>query len=217
MKSPNSRLSSVVGALGNLQGANIDLGPGQSDAALRKRSIMERVHRGLDAQGGEDIVTWRIRVTALIEELVQSAQPHRLPDDFLEFQMAYGGLSIGRGEELLLNVYGFGWDTMNSHGALQDPELLGVVDLARIPYLPIGFLFMADLDQQNRRRYAFLFALEGSVDGGRVFAVRDRRQGHAIELLEEAGGLPSQAKPLAETFTDWLELAVESNGTFFLE
>jgi len=140
--------------------------------------------------------------------------PNRLPDDFRFFLEFYGGLAIDQAD-YFFNIYGFGLSSPYRYESILD----GDDSLYEHGWLAIGMLSLKDETQPHYGQLVHFFTdLVGNMRQGCVIAVPTwgchdlSHEPHA--LLSDVAAHKGCWTKVADSFTEWLELAAQTRGTF---
>jgi len=220
------RIISAGGEIGRLPHAFIDRGIGQGRQAIidhldplpasaeRAFATQPRytlLARETPAQRADRVIAG---ITAYLSELDTWLAPHHLPEGYLFFVAHYGGLAIDD-PSYYFDIFGYGPKAT----ARYDIPMDGDQSLYEHGWLAIGMLSLKDEDQRHYGHFVHFFIdLAGDVYRGCVIAVptwgcyENIRDGRVI--LRDVDAHKECWTRVAESFTDWLEVAAQTRGAF---
>lgn len=171
---------------------------------LRERdgSIADRI---VDAFIAEDI-----RDT--IATVAGKAKPYEIPDDYIFFLEFYGGLAIDR-DDYYFSVFGVGpwvehwYSSIVSDAVLQEPGEYGFLSLGRVT---------VHKGEPGSPYISFFLDLAGTVQKHCVIGVGPWGLGTPDPdvVLQDLHGHSAMWRKLANSFTEWLEQAADTEGSF---
>jgi hypothetical protein len=171
---------------------------------LRERdgSIADRI---VDAFIAEDIQD-------TIATVVRKAEPYEIPDDYIFFLEFYGGLAIDR-DDYYFATLGVGpwvedwYGSIVSDQALQEPGECGFLSLGSVT---------VHKGEHGPPYISFFLDLAGTVQKHCVIGVGpwgvDTPDPETV--LQDLQGHPEMWRKLAHSFTEWLEQAADTEGSF---
>jgi hypothetical protein len=162
-----------------------------------------------------DVEAWRSSVAQFFRSIQADAAPYSFPSDYDEFQSIYGGLCLLDEDKAIVRVLGCGLYAMEFYEPIHSPMAHGEVDLSKVPLLPIAEVALRSPNATHEGNFVFVMSLGGPHELGAIFAVPFKTHGIG-PALQAAGDLPVNAKLVAASFTEWLELLVDTGGRFNL-
>lgn len=158
---------------------------------------------------------YQTRARAALAALVEQVSPYQLPKDFIQFQSLTGGAMCEPADGWLLDVFGNGIFAHQFHSGLLSEGLDEIWSLRIIHYLPIASLVRYGLGDTPGFRCDYFLALETPIENGAVYSVESDESGaDTIEFIVKERRLPIGHNLAANSFSTWLQLAVESGGLF---
>jgi hypothetical protein len=196
----------VVERIRTIPGAQVDCGLGQG-----RDAFLAHVHRLYSKVLDIPLMPDDWYVTEFrqgLSEMQAKVAPNCLPDDYAFFLEYYGGLSIGTSDYDLIvdgigsmveEWYGF---PMGDDGIYED-----------------GLLAIATLVVQKERssqRVRFFLDLAGTICQDCVIGIDDRGLERAdyASIFQDPYAHTDRWTKLADSFTEWLEQAAATSGTF---
>lgn len=196
----------AVRQIAGLPGANIDRGFGQGRDAVRQQ--LELLMEGnvsdlvLDGQFEDH--------QDHLKELQAWVLPYRIPDDYLYFIDLYGGMLIET-MAFTLMVFGLGpmcyewYMPLIPEETATEPSQDGLLHIGRLEFNNPGQDFPAVL---------FFIDLAGIFQRDSILGMDTRGTGDlsVAQVIAERSKYSSQWKILANSFAEWLELVVQTQG-----
>lgn len=177
----------------------------------RDRLVVQIRQAGLkpDPAWLERAVNETIETLRLLKE---KAKPHIVPEEYLFFLGAYGGLYIER-DNFYFSVYGLGVMSEDWYASV-------VSDSAMLDWATEnGFLKLGHLNFREgefKSHYIdYLLDLAGNVSRNNVIAVGPYRSGPGSDVfVEDIHQYPGPWRVVANSFTGWLRRIAETEGSF---
>jgi hypothetical protein len=193
--------------IARLPGANVDRGFGRGRDAVRQQLelLMEEEVSDLLLDGQfEDHQDH-------LKELQAWVLPYRIPDDYLYFIDLYGGLRIKTAEHIFV-VNGFGpmchewYLPLIPEESPSEPGQNGLLYIGRVEF---------NNPEQGFPAVLFFIDLAGIFQQDSILGMETRGTGDlsVAQVIAERSKYSSQWKVLANSFAEWLELVVQTQGT----
>jgi hypothetical protein len=165
-------------------------------------AVLEQFQLSFGEASEDDITNLR---QALIE-LHTWVAPHRLPDDYVFFQEFYGGLTI-RTSHYDFFIEGLGPMTDDWYG-----DVMGDDGIYENGLLLIGTLAFGNNPRQFNR---FFLDVVGIIDQYCVIQTELQGPPHSelLQMLQSPLDHPTDWAKVAGSFTEWLELVAETQGS----
>ncbi|MBI1881258.1 MAG: hypothetical protein HYR94_24015 [Chloroflexi bacterium] len=180
------------------------------------RQGRDKVLKQLNKRTGENESAW---VDVFIEDsqntiqkLIQKVTPYIIPDDYIYFLEFYGGLAI-ESNDYYFSLLGIGpmveeWYTgIESDDAFPEPEKYGFLSLGSLDFRKGKYKF---------QHVNFFLDLAGVVQKHCVIGVGPWGEDdpNSFKIIKDIHAYPHRWQRVANSFTEWLELAAETRGIF---
>lgn len=203
-----TQIEDAMHHIAKLPGANVDWGFGQDRNVLRKQ---------YEFRIGEEISDLYIEgklesYQDFLSDLKTWTYPHKIPEDYLDFLDLYGGLLIEKTEYTLM-VNGFGPMCYEWYLPLIPEE--SSTEPSRDGLLQIGRLEFTDF-RQDSQSVLFFIDLAGQFQQNSILGIGSWREENLsiTQIITNPPAYSSAWKILANSFTEWIELVKETQGTF---
>ncbi len=178
-------------------------GPVRFFAHLRRHSSTpERLELPFD---------WHVKETdKCLKQVEDLIQPYSLPTDYLSFLKLYGGITISN-EDSCFAALGLGPMSEEWY-----PYLAGKVGYYQNGFLKIGALRFRNPIEYGFRYVSFFLELGNSMERYRVIGVSMWELGelHLQDVFREPQSASFCWLTIADSFTEWLQIAAATQGRF---
>ena len=176
----------------------------------------EAILNQLQKRSGEDesplVDLYLEDIKTIINDLIERVKPYDLPDDYLYFLRTYGGLYIDH-EDNYFQVFGVGPMVEDWYSSINS-------DQAQFANKGTDFLLIGSVSFRTGHlalhRVNFFLDLAGRLQKYSVFGIGPWTQGAITpnQVLQNLNFHTDKWKIIASSFTNWLDKAAETHGTF---
>jgi hypothetical protein len=184
------------------------------DSSIRqgRDTILEQLRERGGPTADKIVDAFIAEISDTIATVVGKAKPYEIPDDYIFFLEFYGGLAIDR-DDYYFSVFGVGpwvehwYSSIVSDAVLQEPGEYG--------FLSLGSTNIRK-GEHRLQRVHFVLDLAGTVQEYCVIGVGPWGLGtpDPETVLQDLQGHSEMWRKLANSFTEWLEQAVDTEGSF---
>lgn len=215
------KIIEIVEQLRKLPTAYVDCGFLQGrDAVLKQFQQHDEENRNMDPNSifyeidhNATVDQFISSMQDAIKELVKRAAPREIPNDYLSFLEYYGGLMID-GANYNFSMYGMGPRVEEWYGYLNTTDHV-LMEVAKLGWLSLGDLVFRAGHKYDYLRVAFFLDLAGTIHKDNVIGVGPWDGNESAELmLSDLQAHVGKWKKVANSFIEWMELAVRTNGEF---
>ncbi len=190
---------------------HLDPLPTAAEKALEARPRYALLARETPAQRADRVIA---DIAAYLSELDAWLAPQQLPEDYRFFVAYYGGLAIDD-PSYYFDIFGYGPKATSRYDIPMD----GDQSLYEHGWLAIGMLSLKDDDQPHDGHLVHFFIdLAGDVCRGCVIAIPTWGRYESIRdprvILRDMRAHKDCWTRVADSFTDWLEMAARTHGAF---
>ncbi len=209
------KINDIVERLRPLPGTYIDCGFRQGrDAVLKqfRQQLDQDAQYNVDRSATIDRFLSEMRND--IVELVKRAAPYELPEDYIYFLEYYGGLAID-GANCNFSVFGIGPMVETWYGYINTADHV-LMESGKLGWQSLGRLVFRKGHKYDFQRVLFYVDLIGAVQKNSVIGVGpwDGVEPQELTILSDIHAHPDLWRKLANSFTEWLEQASETQGSF---
>jgi hypothetical protein len=199
----------VIERIQSMQDTYVDCSIRQGRDAIHSQ-LNERA--GKDEEAFVDITIEGMKST--IAALVQRAMPYELPDDYVFFLEFSGGLAMYNDDsDGWFSILGVGpmvedwYGSVDGDEAVQDPGKCGFLSLGSRGFGKGKYRF---------KRIVFLLDLTGTIHKHCVIGIGPCGEDtlSLSTIINDIHSYPNMWRKIANSFTEWLEQAAETHGTF---
>jgi hypothetical protein len=147
-----------------------------------------------------------------IPELTQTAAPHSIPEDYIFFLEFYGGLAI-ESDDCYFSLLGIGPMVEDWYAAVDSDEAFP--EPGKYGFLSLGSLSFRE-GKHKFQHVDFFLDLAGVVQEYCVIGVGPWGEGepNSFTIIKDLRAYPQKWQKIADTFTEWLDKAAETQGVF---
>jgi hypothetical protein len=191
---------------------HIDCGPN-----CNKDFILDHLKKEIQGYKEDEyssVSRWVLWMQDAINELEESISPYQIPEEYKEFLQHYGGLSID-GIDSKFSLLGLGTMTETWYGNI-NAENQNLWSTGKLNWLNIGELVFHRKHYYYGKRVLFYLDLAGHLQKDCVIAFGpwNGESPEETEFLENIQKFPSLWKKTDNSFSEWLQHAITTQGMF---
>lgn len=186
------------------------------DCGLRQGRDM--IQKQLNERAGEEekvefVDAFIEDIQNTIASLIQRAKPYDIPDDYISFLEYYGGLFLWN-DKYTLSLFGTGPMVEEWYSSVVSDEALQ--EVGQYGFLTIGSLNFREQHKYKFQYVTFFLDLAGHVQKHCVIGIGPwgAETLTPLDILKDIHAYPGTWQKVANSFTEWLELAAETEGAF---
>jgi hypothetical protein len=144
-----------------------------------------------------------------ITELIESAKPYEIPEEYIFFLEQYGGLAIIN-DDFYLATLGIGPLVEIYYSSTRSDEAFH--EVRKYGFLSIGGLRLSG-GKYKHKGIEFFLDLGGTVQKDSIIGVGPQRSFY-FNVIKDVHSHPTSWKITANSFIEWLRLVAETEGLF---
>ena len=200
-------IKTIVEQIRRIQNSNVDVGILQGNKEIIDQfkrqcyQVDELAVPSMVQEAQDDIVN-----------LKQKMLPYKIPEDYLYFLEYYGGLMIADNYHYFA-PYGLGPMSEEWYASIISPD--ATPEAIQYGFLGIGFLSLREGKYQGQNVSYFL-DIAGKIQSGTIIAIGPRKPATSSlsEVLKDIFAFPTAWQKIANSFTEWLQLVLDTEGVF---
>lgn len=197
-------IDKIISQIKNVPESGVDVGIRQGYAALNAQR-----ENPVDKETLDKHISW---VKEYLADLIQKAQPLKVPSDYIYFLEYYGGLWILR-DEYYFGTFGVGPMTEVWYSSVVSDD--ADPNAVEYGFLSIGLLSFGKSQREEQQIYFFI-DLKGHIRKQSIIGVplNKEKQIYPSLVIRNLPEYQSVCQIVSDSFTEWLEQAVRTQGTF---